>query len=81
MKYKLELEFNGTPNCETCVLSYHKFNDIPISKKKRNCKGGDECEVFLRTIKLRNRIDLLNGISSVTFICGDDGLIINDYTE
>lgn len=70
-----ELESHRCKKCD------YRNNDIPIPKKKRNCKGGEECEVFLRTIKLRNRIDLLNGISSVTFICGDDGLIINDYTE
>lgn len=35
MKYKLELEFYDTPNCEACVLSYHKY----IEEERIYCTG------------------------------------------
>lgn len=62
--------------CHKCDFLNHK---VPISKKRTNCTGMDnilECEAFMATQKLKNRIDYITGKSGPMFVCSnihDDG--------
>lgn len=51
-------------------------NKVAIEDKKPNCIGIDnllECEVYMKTSKLKSRIDYLVGNTSAMFIKYSDG--------
>ncbi len=50
-------------------------NDVAINKKRPNCKDSYkqiECEVYLRTHKLENRVKYLRGEIGPIFFCGKE---------
>jgi hypothetical protein len=68
--------------CEKCDFMN---NDVPISKKKPNCRGLENitnCEIYMRTNRLEDRIRYLRGEISGTFICSrKHGCEIDFYEE
>ena len=63
-----------------CGKCDYMNNDIPISKKKPNCMGIPDCEIYLRTIRLEHRIEYLRGERGPTFYSGKEPFI-DFYTE
>ncbi|WP_408605140.1 hypothetical protein [Caldicellulosiruptor hydrothermalis] len=62
-----------------CLKCDYLNNDIPINKKKPNCKDFLNCEVYNVTIKLKMRIQYLRGEIGPMFICTKDGCTVENF--
>jgi len=62
-----------------CLKCDYLNNDIPINKKKPNCKNFLDCEVYNVTIKLKMRIQYLRGEIGPMFICAKDSCTVENF--
>ena len=65
------LGFDGEFEYEKCMRCDYLNNDIPISQKKTKCIKSENtalsCPPYLLTVRLKERIALEKGITSIMF--------------
>ena len=61
-----------------CGKCDYMNSNVPINKKTPGCKsvsGMVNCELYLMTNRIDNRIEFLKGNIGPIFVCGEDGYV------